>query len=309
VAAPLAEDRLWSLTTLNALRLYWLSPVWLLLFYALAARRYRLLPLASMLVGFWLWQFGPLWLPRLPGPAPSGGAFRVMSYNSMVLNQDVDRVMQSILDADADLVGFQELSPFLVEALEPRLADHYPYRILDVENSAVSRHPLRRTHSTLPGNWGGLSHPQVYRVSIEGRELTWINAHQFAPITVQGDSATRAILRERRRQSESIASFSRDEIESGRPVILTTDLNATDQNAVHGIVAAVLDDAWREVGFGLGHSWRAAAQLPVIGTRSGWLARIDFVFLSPDLWAQDARMGLWDGQSDHRPVIVTLRWR
>lgn len=306
VAGRLLEDRFWLPTTLNALRVYWLTPVWALLAFALLMGRRRLAILASLGAALWLWLFGPLWLPNLDRPDVDGPALTVMSYNLLVFNQDVDSVVQSILEADADLVGFQELSPSMAQALDDRLADVYPYRVLDVENGALSRYQLRRVAQTLPGVWGEPSPPQVYRVSVAGRELTWIDAHQFSPITLGGGYAARALLTERRRQSRTIADYARHEIDvAGRPVLLTTDLNATDQSAVHAIISEVLRDAWREAGFGLGFSWRYEGQ-----HWTGWVANIDHIFCSPDqLWAEDARLGRWDGQSDHRPVVARLRWR
>jgi endonuclease/exonuclease/phosphatase (EEP) superfamily protein YafD len=36
------------------------------------------------------------------------------------------------------------------------------------------------------------------------------------------------------------------------------------------------------------------------------MARIDYIFYSPDLQATAAWLGPWDGRSDHRPVIARL---
>jgi endonuclease/exonuclease/phosphatase (EEP) superfamily protein YafD len=40
-----------------------------------------------------------------------------------------------------------------------------------------------------------------------------------------------------------------------------------------------------------------------------WLIRIDYVFCSYDWQAIDARIGPWDGKSDHRPVIAEVALR
>jgi endonuclease/exonuclease/phosphatase (EEP) superfamily protein YafD len=37
-----------------------------------------------------------------------------------------------------------------------------------------------------------------------------------------------------------------------------------------------------------------------------WVARIDYIFYSNNLEAIEARLGVWDGVSDHRPVIAVL---
>ncbi len=308
VFGSLFDEHYWLPTTFTSLRFYWLTPIWLLSALALVNRRHRLAASTLPSLLWWLWSFGPLWLPGPPVSDAEGPGFTVASYNTLVTNPNSESVIQSLIDADADLIGLQELSPRMAVDLEQAMAADYPYRVLDVENAALSRYPMRRVASTLPGTWGELSHPQVYRVEVEGRTLTWINAHQFAPITLGSGHATRRLLAERRRQSQSIADLAIDEIQRhGRSVLLTTDLNATDQNGVHALLGEILHDAWRDAGFGLGSTWRYQGRF---GLFPGglWLARIDFVFHSTDLRAASARLGRWDGDSDHRPVIADLRF-
>ena len=110
----------------------------------------------------------------------------------------------------------------------------------------------------------------------------------------------------RQQQVVTVAEFAREELGLRRPVIITTDLNATDQNGVYRIIRSVMRDAWREAGWGLGLTWRFQHQVSAIGP-VGWLARIDHVFHSDDWTTVGARLGQWDGRSDHRPIIATLQ--
>jgi endonuclease/exonuclease/phosphatase (EEP) superfamily protein YafD len=74
-----------------------------------------------------------------------------------------------------------------------------------------------------------------------------------------------------------------------------------------------LIDSWKEVGFGLGHTFPGS---DVPGSSRPylwgvpvpmWLARIDYVFHTSDLQAVSARMASFDGASDHRGVIAVLK--
>ena len=91
------------------------------------------------------------------------------------------------------------------------------------------------------------------------------------------------------------------------PLILLGDLNSTPNHQVHRALSAHLVDAFREAGWGLGHTF------PAMGGRF-WgvpypnrLVRIDHIFYSDDWQAETARVGEWDGFSDHLPVIARLR--
>jgi endonuclease/exonuclease/phosphatase (EEP) superfamily protein YafD len=93
---------------------------------------------------------------------------------------------------------------------------------------------------------------------------------------------------------------------------VTTDFNACDQSTAYAIVTRVLGDAWREAGWGFGHTFPGALSpgssrpiilgLPV----PMWLLRIDYILHSRDWRTHWARIGPWDGVSDHRPVLARL---
>ena len=117
------------------------------------------------------------------------------------------------------------------------------------------------------------------------------------------------VFRAREHQAQVVSEYAA-QVET--PLIVTADLNATDQNHAYHIVTDQLNDAWREVGWGLGHTF-PGGQIPTMPrlTISGtpwpqWLARIDYIFFSDDWQAVAAHTGLWDGFSDHRPVIAIL---
>jgi endonuclease/exonuclease/phosphatase (EEP) superfamily protein YafD len=91
------------------------------------------------------------------------------------------------------------------------------------------------------------------------------------------------------------------------PLVLLGDLNSTPAHEVYRTLSAHLTDAFREAGWGFGHTF------PATGGR-WWgipypdrMVRIDHVFYSADWRAEAAWVGEWDGFSDHRPVVARLR--
>jgi endonuclease/exonuclease/phosphatase (EEP) superfamily protein YafD len=101
-------------------------------------------------------------------------------------------------------------------------------------------------------------------------------------------------------------------------LIIAGDFNASDLNDSHGILTEHLYDAWREAGSGLGNTFPGVSRQDTPHSSRPdpfgidvpkWLIRIDYIFCTYDWQPIDARIGPWDGHSDHRPVIAELALR
>jgi endonuclease/exonuclease/phosphatase (EEP) superfamily protein YafD len=89
--------------------------------------------------------------------------------------------------------------------------------------------------------------------------------------------------------------------------VLAGDLNATEWSHPYGLISATLVDAFRQVRQGWGNTYRASLW------RGRWrlripVARIDYVFHSPELVTFEARLGP-DSGSEHLPVVADLGFR
>jgi endonuclease/exonuclease/phosphatase family metal-dependent hydrolase len=77
-------------------------------------------------------------------------------------------------------------------------------------------------------------------------------------------------------------------------------------------VTEVLEDSWREAGFGFGHTFPGAqnewSSRPAIAGWDvpQWLVRIDYVFHSTHFDTLAVRTAQFDGMSDHRGVVASL---
>jgi endonuclease/exonuclease/phosphatase (EEP) superfamily protein YafD len=151
----------------------------------------------------------------------------------------------------------------------------------------------------------------VYQLDLDGRVVTLINAHFYASFLNFDRPFMNWVFREREHQAQLLADFAR---QADKPLIVTADFNATDHSRAYRIVTSQLVDSWREAGWESGHTFPGGPSSPGIGRPvvAGyaipmWVVQIDYIFHSDDWVAIEARLGEWDGVSDHRPVIAVLR--
>lgn len=311
IASRVFGDRWWALFFLNALSLYLFVPLVPLTVVAPFLRQRRLW--LGLVVGFGLgvFLFGGLWLPRPVRPQPSGPTLTVMTFNALGFNTCPACVVASVRESGADVVNFQELSPSVAAALTRDLAQEYPYRVLAPHGETlgmgvISRLPLRDTGETLPGVWMG--RPQVLALTLGETRVLIVNAHTIATLPGEPREMTRTI-RERFVQAQTLVAFA--QTHSG-PLVFASDCNLTDQNADYRLMTTIWRDSWREAGRGPGRTYPGGDQGGEGNMRFGaltlprWLVRIDYVWHSAHWQAIEARLGRWDGHSDHRPIIARL---
>lgn len=285
---------------------YLFLPTLLLPFAALFLRRRELWASFAVLMLLWAALYGRLWQPKPPGQTRSAAGdattLRVMTYNMFGANPYPDEVVASIRAADPDLVAIQELNPQTAEVVRRDLRAVYPYQLLDPQHGVsgmgfLSRYPFRPITATLaaPG-WVGA--PQLLTLDVNGMPVTVLHLHP-RPTFFGPPAAMRRTIQMREQQLRAAMDFAATR--SG-PMLALGDMNATDQNEAHQILAEHFEDAWLEAGWGWGGTWPGIG-LPVIPS---WLLRIDYIFHSPHFRAIEAHVGPWDGASDHRPVRATL---
>lgn len=307
----LGDSRWWSFL-LNTFALYLFVPLAVTIPLAILLRRFLLDACVVASTALFLATYGGLFVPPALRPAVPADAPRLtaMTFNVHVTNQNPAGVAAAIRSAGADVVGLQEVSPAVAQALRQDLSDRYPYQILGTPNApntvaVLSRYPLQATGIALPGQWNDA--PLVVRLSFAGTTVTVLDVHPVSTLLTRHE--IRAETQARAETAQTIAAFVRAQ---QSPVIVLTDFNATDQSTPYAIVTQVLGDAWREGGFGFGHTFPGDDSFD--GTRPRvrnwfipqWLVRIDYVFHSRQWQTVEAHLGPWDGGSDHRPVYATL---
>ncbi|MEZ4233069.1 MAG: endonuclease/exonuclease/phosphatase family protein [Polyangiaceae bacterium] len=293
----------------SSLALYFFAPLPLLVLIALKTRRRELLVGALILALVWLWQWGRLFSP-LRLREPSRVELRVATYNLLGRNHSTASTVHELELANADLVSLQELNLEQASAIEKELGGTYPYRQLDprvgVRGSGVlSRWPLEAVDTRLRREYGWVGKPMVFKVTIEQRQLYFVQFH-----AASGTGAFEA----RENQAEELRDFART---ADLPVIAAGDFNATDTSRAYSIAREGLNDAWRTAGFGFGHTFPGEPGPEAGGSRPTiagfpvpkWLIRIDFIFHTDQLVAQEAAIVPSGGGSDHRMVTASFSWR
>jgi vancomycin resistance protein VanJ len=256
--------------------------------------------------------YGARFLPRWARASHhSGRTLTVMSYNVTMGFPGVGQILSIIESENPDVIGLQELSPQVAEALS-RLDERYPYQSLYPQpvccagSGVLSRFPILHDEA-FPLIEGGHLYQHLI-LDVEGRTLHLLNVHPKPPkVSWQwpGDSLlfiptgydATARDREIDRLIEQLDSL------DGTVVVLG-DFNMTDQSAGYKKLTRRLNDGYREAGWGLGHTFPDVDKVGSIPVPFP-LVRIDYVFHSRDVTAVRATVGA-NGGPDHRFLVAEL---
>lgn len=250
-------------------------------------------------------SFGDRFLPRSPvAGAEDDATLRVMTFNHLYVNRDLEAIKKTILRQDADLVALQELTPVVAAMVRREFRTRYPYqqlRPLDRSSTKgvglLSRFPL--SNVTYDDAYGG----QHVTVQIGKRYLKLINLHLMIPFGGRGSGHALAFdpsVRARQLEKLKLAVEAAPELEG---LIVVGDFNLSDREAGYRDLADLMTDAYRSTrrGFGLTFpTGRAYGGVPL-----PLLARLDYVWLKglePRSAHRDCRSG-----SDHCAVIADIR--
>ena len=316
ILSSIYGDRWAWLFLLNSFSVYFFLLLPLPLILAIITHKRSLLigVLAIFIVGLFL--YGNLFLPSLSKNKRAEFPITVMTFNTLGFNTEPDGVITSIQESGAEIVAFQELNSEISAAIDDELIDEYPYQLLSPKTGVtgmgiISQYPLEQREFKLGGYWVG--DPQILKVDWQGKKITVINFHAIPPGSILDFESLSRTTEERNRQIKELVSFVKDREE---PVIVLGDLNVTEQNDAYKILNTDLQDAWKEKGWGLGHTFPGAVSpgssrpaMAGIPLTPKWLIRLDYVFCSAQWQVESASFGQWDGVSDHRPVKATINLR
>lgn len=311
----LGDDH-WWMFVLNSGATYLFAPVPLVLVAALATRRWALAGFALLPVLVAGLVFGQALVPRalkVAAAPPDAPSLSVMTLNLHAHHDDPRAAAAAIRAAGADVLAVQELTPEMAEALAAQLEDLYPYseipgNLRTAGQGVFSRYPLEELGREY--GWHGQRNPFAVVLHLPWSDAVLVNNHNLSTSRALGEwpSEIETSMRQRERVSESLVALADA---SPLPVIVVGDFNTPERSTAYAIMTERFADAWPRAGFLFGHSFPGGPLAPTpFGVRPpNWLLRIYYVFYTPELAAVDARIGPWDGVSDHRPVLATLVWQ
>ena len=256
-------------------------------------------------VGLFAWLYGGPLVPRLsPEPRAVGDPLVVMTYNLGPGRALPQQVVADILAAGADIVAVEELTPAGSRALQAGLTGVYPYTSLDARAAdcgLLSRFPILSVQRFRPNGTGRTALQAT--VDVHGAATQIIVLHPEPPrLRLAGPwpLPTGAYVDH---IDQELADAARRAGEFTGPVIVVGDLNAGDLSRGYASMASVLEDAFREAGWGFGLTFPVG--LVVAGVRiPGPLVRIDYIFHSAHFAALEAQVRC--GSSDHCYVRARL---
>jgi vancomycin resistance protein VanJ len=284
-----------------------LAPVVLLVSRSRAARALICVP---CLVFVLLYGDRFLHHPAAASSAHPEATLTVMTYNVTRGDPGREEILSIIEGEDADVVALQEVPPKVAEAVSG-LSDRYPYQALHPTSkgyagcAVLSRFPISGDQAFSLVEGMHLSQRLV--LDVGGERVHFFNVH-LQPPRLPGEVRLASLLlvpsyydtmiqdRELARLLEELAALEGS-------VVVAGDFNMTDQSAGYRRVATELGDAFREAGWGFGHTY------PDVEVRSVPtpfpLVRIDYVFHSRDMTALRAHVGDRGGPN-HRYLVAEL---
>lgn len=217
---------------------------------------------------------------------------KVMSFNVWRNNQDYDQIINTIKQADADIVWLQEVRQELLGALQEQLHAYYPYQTPTLRESLpqgavlLSRHPF--THEDVSEMVGVEMHRILHAtLHVEGKEIAFIGVHLRSP------KSTRQLYT-RHQQLRATSHFITTHIADDAPLIMAGDMNSVP---------------WRP-DF---QRFRAFTGMHPVGVTPSWPSwlltplriPIDHIMTRPSLCHTGISRGQSSG-SDHFPVMAVF---
>jgi vancomycin resistance protein VanJ len=268
---------------------------------ALFSRRRILIALQMPMIVAFVVLYGDLFDPRSPSvQTGQGQLLTVATFNVHASASDPLQIADAIIKLDVDIIGLQELEPDFVDALRQYLGDDYPYWVYDPQPAAddhatglLSRFPVVSVEQYYPRN--NMRHRRVV-LNVNDQPLTVYLTHFTRPQNSFSPLAYDARARERMmgRLEEALKAES-------YPALVLCDCNMTDQSNTYHRMDRLLDDSFREAGWGLGATFpthEGGLPFPVL--------RIDYVWHSEHFSVSDVFVGDSGGTSDHFPVVARL---
>ncbi len=244
--------------------------------------------------------YGDLLLPPPTIDKPAGTDLTVATFNIHSEGSDPETILRTIKGMDADMIAVQELGPEHAALFSTDLHDKYPYQLLFASRDShgvglLSRYPIT-DYSVFHTHHKYVRHVRVI-VQIEDTPVIVYITHPHSPYNM----FTRYNDTQRRHEMADLRE--RLQADSG-PLLVLCDCNMTQGGDDYHKLDRMLDDFFREVGWGMGFtfpakSFRQTGYLPP-------MVRIDYVWHNDAFTAYDAYVGSSGGTSDHRPMVARL---
>jgi endonuclease/exonuclease/phosphatase (EEP) superfamily protein YafD len=223
--------------------------------------------------------------------------FKVMSYNILVNNIEIDRIADSISSVDPNLVLIIEVDPLMKQNIEERIGTKFPYSFQSPGGGMAIFSKLPLEDSRGEQFSGSDATNLVTHLKYRDRRIKIIGTHPLVPVKAN-------LFVRRNLHLNSIATHLERE---SQPTILMGDFNLTPWSPYYRQFIDRTKLHNTRLGFGILPTWIRPSTtvnlpqllLPILSIP------IDHIFVSKDF--QVARTYTGDnGNSDHAPIISEL---
>ncbi|MBN2356176.1 endonuclease/exonuclease/phosphatase family protein [candidate division KSB1 bacterium] len=270
-------------------------------------------------------------LPNLPRFSSTEATLTILDYNILVGQRGTQRnqVFELIASEKPDLIFIQEINSGDRKLFREKMGALYPHQLWADRReyynggAILSKFPIKEARNVdlsthhLPGHTN-LNHAVI---NWRGRDIHLLNCHlypsghAFIQLLFGRRSLgsfidhTRSAFLRRMDEAEQLAAITR-KIQA--PVIMAGDFNDTPNSPIYRLFQQQLQNAFAARGWGMGttfgyHSLKQSVSPHWRGLLFDFL-RIDHVFVSSHFRVEQARV-LPVAASDHRPLLVCVRWR
>jgi endonuclease/exonuclease/phosphatase (EEP) superfamily protein YafD len=227
-----------------------------------------------------------------------------MTFNVRFNNTNTEALFSILQRERVDVVSLQEYFDIHDQALTTRMADIYPYHLSLGELVIFSRYPIV-DQQTIP------LHPLsalAATIDINGQRWLFINAHLAEPGTfplIKNLDVHPAKMNTQLREQQ-IALILATIQQSQLPAVIACDCNMTELMADYKEVSSQLGDAYREAGWGPGHTLLMPRSLGISFPINVPAERLDYIFHTKNITASRVRLVTDESGSDHFPLIAYL---
>lgn len=260
----------------------------------------QLLPLLMFII-----LYAAVFIPRSVDTL-DGQPLRVMTYNMLFLNENVEEMASLITEQNPDVVAIQEMPPEFYDRLEAQLNTEYPYWLFEGNqnnsygNIIASRYPIVDNQSQFETSGSMLY--LAADIDVNDSLIRVYNMHIAPPRFANGFNTNE--------RTEGITQFLIDlrNEKPQMPLIIMGDFNMSDKTGDYRRMNNGFTDVYRATSTGFGTTFEYFGALGF-----GWIptyVRLDYIFLRDGVTSQPlipvASAVLRTGNSDHLPIMADL---
>ncbi|MDX1921274.1 MAG: endonuclease/exonuclease/phosphatase family protein [Candidatus Caenarcaniphilales bacterium] len=318
-AGFLLGDAYWWLALVNSFRywlflpliIFWIEHLWIGL---------EKIPGIFLVTLTGLWIYFYIWFPFYEGldkkdaTAQTGPQVKVMSFNLLYKNQNLDKVISTIQSEAPDIVALQETTQSNATVIKDKLAKDYPYASFHSKKeiigvSTFSKFPIE-SDAYIPTKVG---YSELVKIKHPSREFYLVNVHteSIDPLDLFGN--TKNILRAYKDREQMLKDIIDSLKESSIPLnnsIIVGDFNSTDGNYLYRIMKSYgYKDSYREVNSILPSAFTFPNNVEGLLNRQGKffpIIRIDFIYTGLSFKPIKSEVIDTETGSDHKPLVSVL---